>query len=254
MLVVGCLILGGKIGYDYYMGECEQYNDNIVNFTIEMIKGNKSLEDVDSLDATDEVKESLQQYYNDTFYSDDDLILIYEDVEFLNRNIDMLVKFQESYLKDGILSEEYMIDVFEEYSNEVSYAGEDINEEQEPLDYKNEEKIKKLYSIFDITKQNNTSDNIIIKENKLYINSKDISLQNGRQEINYQGYIFNLFEGQLNKKVENDIKQSEKYQSIELKNTLEEDNYIVFVLKDYLNNKYTFKGSMKFGKLVNIEF
>ena len=106
VLVIACLFLGGRLLYTSYMDKCEIYNQNIIDFTVEMIKGNKSLEDIDTLDANDSVKESLRKYYNDTFYLEGELILVYEDYQLLDEIIKDCEKFRKIATVDGVLCEE----------------------------------------------------------------------------------------------------------------------------------------------------
>lgn len=253
VLVVGCLILGGKIGYDYYMGECEQYNDNIVNFTIEMIKGNKSLEDVDSLDATDEVKESLRQYYNDTFYSDDDLILVQENIDDLIKYIPEVKEYQKQFSKEDLMSDKYEMAVDNLFVKELSkYLNETLTEE----DYTDEDRetSNKIY-VYKIYRNYYEETKELVKENNnLYINVKDLTFNDGLYTCYYKGLKFDIIRDVLDNVMQSEIEKSEKYQSIECKSLFKEDGKTIYVLKDFLDNKYTFKGSMKFGKLVNIEF
>lgn len=243
VLVVGCLILGGKIGYDYYMGECEQYNDNIVNFTIEMIKGNKSLEDVDSLDATDEVKESLRQYYNDTFYSDDDLILIYEDVAFFYSNREKLKKIQQSYGEElkslecsyyysyGIVSPDASEDEIKFANLATSYI------------YLNE-------------KEKNT-DGIIEEHNNLYIKLKDLDFKNlDSIYVFYNGLKININKYGLNKVSIVERQKDNNYRTIAKKNEYSENKDKIIILKNEPKEYriiVTLNLKISFGKIKNIE-
>ena len=69
IILIIALILGGKIGYDYYMDSCEVENEVILNFIEDMVKGHKSYSDIDSLEASEDVKENLREFYSGFFFS-----------------------------------------------------------------------------------------------------------------------------------------------------------------------------------------
>lgn len=238
VLVVGCLILGGKIGYDYYMGECEIYNDNIVNFTIEMIKGNKSLEDVDSLDAMEEVKESLRQYYNDTFYSDDDLIVLYDDYNYVLKNKDDIAESQKEY-GESILDEgcAYFLGSL---SEDDTYTDEEMRYFE----------LKSIY--IDILK-NEIDERVFEKDNQICIKVKDLQFKNSIDIIIYKGLKFKVFEDSMIKDIPNYRQTSEKFQTFELVQDIKESDILKYNFKNILADKLLIVGKISFGKIKNIE-
>ena len=142
------------------MAECEEYNNNIINFTVDLIKGCKDLSDIDNLDATDEVKNSLRQYYNDTFYAEDELVLIYEDVAYFRSHKEELKKKQLTFGEDI-------------YSNECPYFYEFINESEEVSE--EERKYNGVATSYLYINEGKDTLGVIEKDNNLYMVASDFN-------------------------------------------------------------------------------
>lgn len=228
VLVIACLFLGGRLLYKNYMDECEAYNNNIVNFAVEMIKGNKSLEDIDSLDANDSVKEGLRTYYNDNFYADDDLILIYEDVAYFRQHKDGLKEMQLSY-GDAIYDGE------SEYFYQFVNEGDDVSEE--------ERKYNHLASTYLYYNEGENTNGIVEKDNNLYIdpNVLDFSELDG-YDVYYDGLKIYINKYNFDKSIRSVRAEDEFFKTLSVVNVLEEDNR-VYVLKNS-SKGYIIKGEI----------
>ena len=221
-----CVIIMGKWGYDYYINECELYNENIVEFTIEMIKGNKSLEDIDTLDANDSVKESLRTYYNDTFYADDDKILLYDDIDFWMKNREKIALMQEEY-GETILDEG------------CSYFLGSISEDDLLLYTEEELKYFELKNIYIDLLKNQIDDRVKEEENELYIYLKDLNFDTIDKEIIiYKGLKFDIYRDELEKSILRYCKFSEKYNTVEFQNIIESKKGEQVILKNIFDSKW----------------
>lgn len=240
VLVIACLFLGGRLLYKNYMDECEAYNNNIVNFAVEMIKGNKSLEDIDSLAATDSIKESLRTYYNDTFYADDDLILIYEDVAYFRQHKDGLKEMQLSY-GDEIYNTESA------YFNQFVNEGDELSEE--------ERKYNHLAVTYLYINEGKNTNGIVEKDDNLYIDSNvlDFSEYDG-YDVYYDGLTIYVNKYMLEKNIRNVRAADTFFESLGVVRVLDEDSK-VYVLKN-TSKGYIINGelycSLKLGKIDNI--
>lgn len=226
--------------YKNYMDECEAYNNNIVNFTVELIKGNKSLEDIDALDATDSVKESLRAYYNDTFYADDDLILIYEDVAYFREHKDELKEMQLSYgdaIYDG--ESEYFYQFIDESGN--------LTEE--------ESKYYDLASTYLYYNEDKNTNGIVEKDNNLYIDPDylDFSEYDGF-DVYYDGLKIYVNKYMLEKNIRSVRAVDTFFESLGVIRVLDEDDK-VYILKN-TSKGYIINGelycSLKLEKIDNI--
>lgn len=240
VLVIACLFLGGRLLYKNYMDECEVYNQNIINFAVELIKGNKSLEDIDSLDATDSVKESLRTYYTDNFYADDDLILIYKDVAYFRQHKDELKEMQLSY-GDEI------------YNSECGYFYEFIDESGELTE--EELKYNNLGLTYLYVNEGKNSNGIVEKDNNLYIdpNVLDFSEYDG-YDVYYDGLTIYINKYNFDKSISSVRAEDEFFESLSVVNILEEDSR-VYVLKNS-SKGYIIKGEiycdLTFWKINNL--
>ena len=239
-LVLFCLIIIGKWGIDYYMRNVELYNENIIEFSIELIKGNKTLEDIDTLDANDDIKESLRQYYNDTFFEDNELICIYEDMSYFRQHKDKLKEMQLSYGEEINNSE---CGYFYQFVNE----GDDVSEE--------ERKYNHLASTYLYYNEDKKTNGIVEKDNNLYIdpNYLDFSEYDG-SNVYYEGLTLYINKYNFDKSIRNVRAEDEFFKSLTLINVNESDtrNYqIKNKSKAYIING-TIACDIKLGKIDNL--
>ena len=252
VLVIACLFLGGRLLYTSYMDKCEIYNQNIIDFTVEMIKGNKSLEDIDTLDANDSVKESLRKYYNDTFYLEGELILVYEDYQLLDEIIKDCEKFRKIATVDGVFDigqyeEQIMIASEKKTIEYMESLTEDEREEMDspPLwDY--------FYSLYEYN--NKDRNDLILREEGLYVSVNDLVFTNAECIKYYNGFPISIYRDILDKKIKSEIIKDTLYQSIEFKAFIEREGFYQCNVRDELDNIYNFYCTKKLGKVDTIEF
>ena len=226
VLVIACLFLGGRLLYKNYMDECEAYNNNIVNFAVELIKGNKSLEDIDALDANDSVKDSLRTYYTDNFYSDDDKILLYDDVDFWIKNREKIALMQEEY-GETILDEG------------CPYFLGSISEDDLLLYTEEELKYFELKNIYIDLLKNQIDDRVKEEENELYIYLNDLDFDNLEKEtIIYKGLRFDIYRDALEKGISKYCIFLEKYNTIKIQNVIKEEKREQVILKNVFDSKW----------------
>lgn len=241
ILLVACIILGGKIVIENYKLNCEIYNDNIINFTVEMIKGNKTLEDIDMLDVNESVKNSLRQYYNDTFYNESDKIVLYDDINFWMQNKDLIAEIQKEY-GDAILEEDcpYFFDNISEDDSDM-YSEEDL-------------KFFELSNLYIDILKNNKDNRVFEEDNKICIYVKDLNFDTeGKETIIYKGFKFNIYASSLDKDLVSYHKNSDIYKTIEIKKIIEqEDNYFKVILKNDFDSVISIFYKLKLGKIDEI--
>lgn len=251
-LILGILGVGGNIIYKNYQYDCEKYNNEIIDFTVELIKGHHTLEDIDALDANDDVKNSLREYYQNTFYSDDDMILVYEDIDKLENSYAEAKEIQESIpFKYGTQEYDYAI---EELFIDVLYGDNSEN----ALNFENNAENNRA-TILKILQNCNFSidvktDTFLVKENNnLYISINDLNFSNGIMSVYYNGVKFDIYRDTLNKKIRSELLNDMVFQSYERKNVFEEDGLFVVMLKDSLSNTIYFRYDISFGKLNSLQ-
>lgn len=251
VLVIACLFLGGRLLYTSYMDKCEIYNQNIIDFTVEMIKGNKSLEDIDTLDANDSVKESLRKYYNDTFYADDELICIYEDIDSVVGQIEKVEDFYNSLVEveevryNNKIVKGISLDMFLTSEIDILFGESDFTRDElyELAD------IQRILQEYDSIKIQKTDSFVYYDNGNLYLRAEDF---NKIEYVKYKGFKVDLYSVILNKEFHG---YDELRESIEVKNIFKEDKSIfVYVTKDKLNNNYNFSSKMGFGKINDLIF
>ena len=246
-----CVIIMGKWGYDYYMNECELYNENIVEFTIEMIKGNKSLEDIDSLDATDSVKDSLRTYYNDNFYFDNSLIVLSYDYKLLDELVNECIEFRENSMINGVFDEQIFNNFVMDAANKhlIDYYNS-VKSDEDFADSPPEFESK--YFLWDYSKKD--VNDFEVKEDSLCISLSKLYFTDGECIKYYKGYPISIYRDALDKKIISEIQISEKYQSISVKNIIEDGKIVDYIVKDYLSNDYSFTVGLNKGKIESLTF
>lgn len=233
LLVVGCLIIGGKIGYSYYLGVCEEYNNSIINFSLEVVKGNKTLEDISLLDASDSVKENLISYYNDSFYTDKDVYVLYDDISYYLANKSRVAEIQEDY-GDSILDE-----------GSTYFLGS-VSEDDTDAD-------KKFFELsmqyIDILKDKKDI-RVYEENNKFYIKISSLTFDSNGQEIIYHnGFRFIVREESLEKDFIGFRQQSDIYKNLVEKKRIEDDLGYFVVFSNDFGSEIIITYTEKLGKI-----
>lgn len=245
MLILCCLGVGGNILYNSYKFSCESYNNNILVFAVEMIKGNRSYDEIDDLDAPDEVKESLRNYYMNSFYTPTDKVLVYEDIDsLLNQKNDVVEYIAKVNLP--IDSEEFYMQMEEDFTS-YFYGFE---EEENDVDAETEHLI---YGLFNISFDSKDSDYLFVENGNLYAVVDDLVFTNGENISYYGGFKFIIYRDALDKKIRSEIQNDSNYQSFNISSVFEEDGKTVCILKDNLSNNKYIKYDTTFGKINSIQ-
>lgn len=258
LIIIGlifCILgLGGNIIYKNYQYDCEKYNNEIIDFTIELIKGQHSIDEIDTLDANDDVKNSLREYYQNTFYSDDDLILVYEDIDsVISKRKDALniynsIKETNSFEYNNKVFENITIDEFLNYEISVLF---------DPNIWSKDERyyfadIQKLLNNSDINNNSEISLDFINKDGDLYITVNDYM---NNDVFIYKGYKIKKESILLEKRIRNSIYETKNISFIDLVNVVDTDGGFIYIVEDNINNHYDIEVNMKFlriNEIINI--
>lgn len=250
-LLFCCLFVGGKIMYSNYMAECEEYNDNIISSAIDLMNGKLSLDSIDNLTIPDGVKESFKNYYNETFYSDEDLILIYENVDNINRDIKAAQRVYKELTENSriyfnnkvfepVMLEDFLYTEIDVLFYESSFTSDELSE------------LAAVQSILvnsDITNIDFSKDSRVIEKNgNLYIKVFDFY---NTDAINYLGVKIDLTGVGLEKVLKNDMLSIQL--NIEGEKELNKGEFI-YIIRDEANNIYDLKVEKKLGKINSLTF
>lgn len=251
-LILGILGVGGNIIYKNYQYDCEKYNNEIIEFTVELIKGHHTLEDIDALDANDDVKNSLREYYQNTFYSDDDLIMVYEDIDKLVGIIDEVEEYRKG-IDAPLFSEEYNLRVDSDFYFFTNYNGENITDDLGLSEEEQEHLILLINGLNNYNPENSDTKELVVENGNLYVNVNSMFFNNGSYTCYYKGFKFDVYRDILDKKIRSEILNDTVFQSYERKNVFEEDDLFVVMLKDSLSNTVYFRYDVSFGKLSSLQ-
>ena len=221
ILFVIIVLFFGKVGLDYYRNETLSFNEEVQSFAIELVKGNKTLEYIDKLEVSDKLKEDFKSYYNNSFYSEDDLVLIYEDVSFFEKNRNKVDKLQRSY------GEPFFNDPDLRYNFAVNES-DDLTEE--------EIKFNQLVLNYSYLDKNKTSNQIIEKNNNLYIKAKDIVFNSEDfVAFYYEGLKLNVYLPETEKMTLLNRQNHPYYTNFDFISTRESDDVIIYSYKNSID-------------------
>jgi hypothetical protein len=77
-----------------------------MNFSEELIKGNKSKEDIETLNIDEDIKEIFLEYFDKNYYKENELLVICEDVDYLNSIEPKAKEIASQCYVDGVFSRE----------------------------------------------------------------------------------------------------------------------------------------------------
>lgn len=255
LIIIGlifCILgLGGNIIYKNYQYDCEKYNNEIIDFTIELIKGQHSIDEIDTLDANDDVKNSLREYYQNTFYSDDDLILVYEDIDsLLDKRIDALniynsIKETNSFKYNNKIFDNITLDKF--LHSEISVLCDfNVWTKEERYYFAD---IQRVLNGIDLNNSSTTNIDFIKDDSNLYITVNDYM---NNDEFIYNGYKIKKESILLEKRIRNSIYETKNIPFIDLVNVVDMDGGFIYIVEDNINNHYDIEVNMKFLRINDI--
>lgn len=242
-LLVIVLIISGSLYLNHKENENNRYNEDIIEVVMKTINGKYDIDKIDSLNCEDWLKDSLKEYYNDNFYSTDDLILLYEDFKDIDIILDELNKDIELCTVDGIFNSSNFTDIVisKFYENSVS----ELN--GIPL-----YKYLEIYETFisnNYIYENKTDDYIVLKDNNLYVPITKLDNYTNQISGYYKGILFTVSVNVLEKRI-----LTNYMEELVVSTTFVEDDYEFYVVRDSANNSYDFKVKKKFGKIISVEF
>lgn len=251
VLLFSCLFVGGKIMYSNYMAECEEYNDNIINSAIDLMNGKMSIKSIETLDMSDDIKESFKNYYNKTFYSDDDLILIYENVENISRDIKAAQRIYKELTENNriyfnnkifepVIMEDFLYTEIDVLFYESSFNSEELSELAT---------VQSILLNIDIQNIDFSKDNRVVEKNgNLYMKASDFY---NSENVNYLGIKIDLTSIGFEKIFKNDML------SVKLNREGEKEldkGEFIYIIRDEVNNIYDLKVEKKVGKINTLMF
>lgn len=234
ILLVLCIIFGVRLGLTVKNINNEEYNTIITDFAIELVKGNKSLEDIDSLEIDETIKDSFREYYNSSFYNTSDTVVIFDSVSKLDNAYESIKEVSNHCYVDGIFNKE----LFENYLYENGLITIDATSEEdiEDIDYE-EDSDKYFYSIYNPNLKSDIE--YEVKNDNLVVKVMDLTFDDsGSCNVNYKGFNIRVVRDALEKGLRHEIRNSSKYISISLTNDTFVDNIRRQYYEDFLDNRY----------------
>lgn len=238
VIIVAILFVASYLGYSYYSYKCDIYNQIILGEVQDVMKGNVSYNEIETLDVPDIIKEQLKDYYDETFYKDEDKIFVLGNIDIYDR------------IKDDI-SNAYL-----SYSDMFSYLRETYGEMLDfylsSSDNLTDEELIKISEInFYFMYQNKPTNHKYIKENNnLYILVSDLTFNKGVCECNYDGLTNYIVEDIIEKKVRQSLSLDKNVQDINPVLISENREIDIYNLSKLGSVSFI----KKLGKYVSIEF
>ncbi len=253
LFVLFIVFLGSILGIKYYQASVLEYNSSVQYYSLEVMKGNLSRADIGVLPIDDSVKVSLQAVYDEMFYRDDEIIVVYEGVSELDKYIDYMEEnyttYEETY---ALLREEIgnytLSSVVEE--GDVGPTEEELAEKADINMYYNMLELLEYSSMFVLGGETNAT----IVDDNIVITAGETVFDKGSMKISYRGYQISFIRDIQEKLFRDYVSTSEKYSSITLNDTKVIDNYMIDYLTDYLDNQYTIVYELSRGKIYSVSF
>ncbi len=245
IVLVIAICIGLNVYINWRNSECEYNNQKIIDFTVELVKGNKSIEDINSTDFPEKVKNSFLDYYNNNFIEDnsEEVLKLYDSVSYFNSVIPE-IKEKQVGLGDSFFTDKEGY----AYSIAVNESGEDIG-----ID----ERYKFVYLNYSYVNEDKTSNGIYEKEDCLYIKKSEVFFDDsGKSKLYYKGLLFNVYLDDFDKCKRSDRQKDYRFNMLEYFNVFEESkNNLRYCYKSKSNlydcylNIYTV---VKFNKISEV--
>ena len=244
LLFICSLFLGLRFLYLDYNLKTEEYNEDVVNFAVELIKGNKNADNIGVSNFSEEIQNSMLEYYNTTFYIQNEEILVDIELDIINSVIADIEEVIEKSTVNGVLDNTlYTQNIQEKISNRYSNSVSNVDDVMLWEYY---------YDNYDVN--NKDVNEFELKDGKLSIMTNDLIFYDGVCRKYYNGFPIEIYRDTLDKLFLSEVRKSEKFQSIEIVYEEDDKKETVYYLKDYLGNDYSFLCKYKSGKIVDIEF
>lgn len=248
VIFIGCICF---YCYNWYASERDYNNDIIMNFSEELIKGNKSKEDIERLNIDEDIKEIFLEYFDKNYYKENELLVICEDVDYLNSIESKAKEIASQCYVDGVFSRElYENSLIEQ--GLVNYIIEATCDDD--LSESNKSDFDKREYFYYYNPEAKGTSNFSIDGNKITVSVDNLVFVDGSCIINYKGFEFEIVRDVLDKKILSEMRKSEKYQSIKLKTSTEVKNVKRNYFVDYLGNEYLITYEYSLGKIKKVIF
>lgn len=238
--------------YNWYTSERDYKNDIITNFSEELIKGNKSKEDIDNLDVDEDIKKIFLEYFDKNYYGENTTYVVCEDVDYLD-SIEAKAKevALQCYVDGVFMSDLYRNALIDQ--DLVNYTIESTGE-SDNIEVESSSKFDKRTYFYHYKPNSKSNIKYKIENNKIVVNIDELLFNDGYCIINYKGFEFEIVRDVLDKKILSEMKKSEKYQSIKLKISTKVKNVRRDYFVDYLGNEYLITYEYSFGKIKKVIF
>ena len=248
VLLILCIIFGIRLGLKIKDINNEEYNTIVTEFAIELVKGNKSLEDIENLNIDDDIKETFREYYNSTFYNTSDTVVAFDSVSQLDKLYENIKEISNNSYIDGVFNKELFKNYL--YENNLISISSTSEDEFEEIDTMN---LEYFYDIYNPDSKSTIEyeidgDNIIVKVSELKFNGDGYCI------INYKGFNIMLVRDALDKGIRNEIRNSTQYISITQSSDTFVDNIRRKYYEDFLGNRYLITYEYSLGKIKKVIF
>lgn len=235
------LIVGLLIAYSYYSFKCDIYNQELVDFTIELLKGNVSYDDIKEQDFPEQIVEACLNYYSKKFYGEEDLILVFSHKDYYDSFYHEIKEFYDSgHEYRNLFDLPSKFDTVREYYFFESYdslTDEELLLVQEMSLYLGYSGVTTNYSY-------------IVKDNNLYVKAIDMQFEDGICTLNYNGFSRVIPKSSLEKNIRSCLQANDAIQSLPIKLVSKSSDLDMYSL----GSLGTFSFEKQFGKYVAVNF
>lgn len=234
----------------WYNSKVNNQNQIVQDFAVELMKGNKSFEDIKILEVSSDIKESFKTYYNDTFYSEDDVIVVCDNILEVDNIANKVQELGEEFYNNDVFDyESYYNKLYEIGILSIECSNDDISG---VFDNSVNTELSGFYTLYHPDKQSDVE--YKIENNQLFVKVKDLNFVQGYSSVIYKGFEFPIYRDALDKNIIYEIQKSSKYQSIYETGVSKEKNSREVYYSDELGNKYVIAFEYRFGKIVKVVF
>lgn len=251
IMIIICIISWSSYFIKSYNIKNEEYNETVENFIIEVINGNKTKEDINNFNISEKMKKSLINYIETTFYKDDDLVKIYDNIEEIGIITNELVNDLEVCKIDGIFNIDLFLDLCYkkfELSNLDEKNGVYLYKYRQVYENVNEDEIEKF-------ENKETDERLIVIDDSLFMKAIDIPYESFL--VFYNGVEIDVNTSLLEKEILKLFKNRYKDNQINIESKFKNSDSeysISYIVRDDNNRVFDFNIKKKFGKFEDVIF
>lgn len=251
ILLLLCMIVGSLVFVKYIKMQNDMYNQKILDFSLDVIKGNHSAFDIENSEMPENIKSYLIDFTKNLFYQEDDTLLIAENIDVFRDNIDFIKKVNYDYNQTGIgIDKPSFVLLSDDYGLSYLYGIFNAVDEQEITKEIAEDMA--LYN-FCINYTGQETDRLFeIKDNNLYVFLSSLRIVNGYDYIHYEGLEYYIVADTLDKKILSFCKNDSYWQSLNIVKERDRDKVKQFIVSNNVDS-FVINATYKWGKIVEIE-